>query len=67
MRIATYIAYALTIIGAIVWLLVGIFSFNLVEAIFGFGVIARIIYTLVGLSGLWLIFIWVIKNPFTNL
>ena len=48
------IALALGIIGCINWGLVGIFNFNLVEAIFGgLSVITRIIYILVGISGLW--------------
>lgn len=55
MAIATLIALILTIIGALNWLLVGIFSFNLVTWIFGVGVLARIIFSLVGLAGIWLI------------
>ena len=47
------LAMWLVIIGAIVWGLVGFFNWNLVDAIFGFGTIARIIYALVGLAGLW--------------
>jgi hypothetical protein len=48
------IALTLVIIGAINWLLVGLFSFNLVDAIFGASsIISRIIYILVGISGLW--------------
>ncbi len=49
---------ALTIIGAINWGLVGFFNFNLVDAIFGGGAreqtsaLSRLIYALVGLSGL---------------
>ena len=43
----------LTIIGAIVWGLIGVFDFNLVETIFGDNsMISRIIYTLVGIAGL---------------
>ena len=43
-----------TIIGALNWGLIGFFNFNLVDAIFGsMSVIARIIYALVGISGLW--------------
>jgi uncharacterized membrane protein YuzA (DUF378 family) len=39
--------------GALNWGLVGIFDFNLVDGIFGeFSTMARIIYVLVGLSGL---------------
>lgn len=48
------ITLILVIIGAIVWGLIGLFDWNLVDAIFGTGsVVARIIYILVGLSGLW--------------
>ena len=45
------------IIGAINWGLVGIFQFDLVAAICGSSasVVARIIYTLVGLAALWCI------------
>ncbi|MDD4834804.1 MAG: DUF378 domain-containing protein [Lutispora sp.] len=45
----------LVIIGALNWLLVGLFQFDLVAALFGgqSAVISRIIYTLVGLAGLW--------------
>lgn len=47
-------ALTLVIIGAINWLLVGLFEFNLVDAIFGsLSVLSRIIYTIVGLAGLW--------------
>ena len=45
----------LTIIGAINWLLVGLFQFDLVAYICGGqgAVISRIIYTIVGIAGLW--------------
>ena len=45
----------LMIIGAINWGLVGIFQFDLVAAICGSSasVVARIIYKLVGLAGIW--------------
>ena len=47
----------LTIIGAINWLLVGLFQFDLVAYICGGqdAVISRIIYTIVGVAGLWCI------------
>lgn len=48
------IALILMVIGALNWGLVGIFQFDLVAAIFGYAsVVARIIYTLVGVAGLW--------------
>lgn len=47
----------LVIIGAVNWGLIGLFQFDLVAWIFGGqgAVISRIIYTLVGLCGLWCI------------
>lgn len=54
MKIVDKIALILIIIGAINWGLIGIFHFNLVDSIFGtMSVISRIIYALVGISGLW--------------
>lgn len=47
------IALVFTIIGAIVWGLIGLFDFNLVEFIFGNNsALSRIIYTIVGICGL---------------
>ena len=61
MKIIDKIALILVVIGAINWGLIGIFKFNLVDTIFGtMSIISRIIYTLVGISGVWLI-----KNIFT--
>ncbi len=51
------VALILSIIGSLNWGLVGIFQFDLVAWLFGGqgSVISRIIYTLVGLAGLWCI------------
>lgn len=47
------ICLVITIIGAINWGFIGLLDINLVEAIFGAeSMIARIIYSLVGLTGL---------------
>lgn len=45
----------LIVIGALNWGLIGIFQFDAVAAIFGgmSGVLARIIYTVVGIAGIW--------------
>ncbi len=51
-----WIALVLAIIGALNWGLVGLFRFNLVEALFGGTFLAPLIYILVGLAGLWLIY-----------
>ena len=50
-------ALILSVIGSLNWGLVGIFRFDLVAWIFGgqTSVISRIIYTLVGLAGIWCI------------
>ena len=53
MKVLYYIALTLVIIGALNWLLIGLFSFDLVATIFGtMSVVSRIIYSLVGISGL---------------
>jgi len=61
MRILSIIAWILVIIGGLNWLLIGLFSWNLVAAIFMVDWLARIIYSLVGLSAIWLLIV-----PFIN-
>jgi len=47
------ICLTVTIIGAINWGLIGLLDFNLVETLFGTeSIVPRIIYSLVGLTGL---------------
>ena len=57
MGILDRIALLLTVIGGINWGLVGIFRFDLVARICGGqdAIIARIVYTLVGIAALWCI------------
>ena len=49
-------ALVFTIIGAIVWLFIGLFDFNIVDYLFvemlGIDFLARIIYIIVGICGL---------------
>ena len=53
MIILQKIALVFTIIGAINWGLIGLFDFNLVATLFGsVEIIEKIIYILVGISGL---------------
>jgi uncharacterized membrane protein YuzA (DUF378 family) len=57
---ADLVALVLVIVGAVNWALVGLFEFDLVATITGdeFGetnIISRIIYVLVGASGVWLL------------
>ncbi len=54
MKVVDKIALVLIIIGAINWGLIALFNFDLVATIFGdMTIISRIVYGLVGLSGLW--------------
>lgn len=56
MRVLHAITLALVIIGGINWGLIGLFNYNLVDAIFGtMSLVSRIIYTLVGIAGIWAI------------
>lgn len=52
MNIIQKVALVLTIIGALNWGLIGLFSFNLVEYIFGTSLMSAIIYMLVGIAGI---------------
>lgn len=49
------ISLVLVIIGALNWLTIGLFGFDCVGAVFGgqMAILSRIIYTLVGIAGLW--------------
>jgi uncharacterized protein len=50
------IALILLIVGGLNWLLVGLFSFNLVTTVFGaIPILVTIVYTLVGLAAIWAI------------
>ena len=53
MKLLYNIALTLVIVGALNWLLIGFFDFDLVASIFGaMSAFSRIIYTLVGISGI---------------
>ncbi len=52
-----WVALVLVIIGGLNWGLVGAAGFDLVQAVFGGGIISTIVYLLVGLSAIWMIFI----------
>ena len=53
MEILQKVCLVLTIIGAIVWGIIGIFYVIIVDMIFGVeSIVSRIIYTLVGIAGI---------------
>ena len=60
------LALILSIVGSLNWGLVGIFQFDLVAWLFGGqgSVVSRIVYTVVGLAGLWCISLLFRKRTF---
>ncbi|MDY4186947.1 MAG: DUF378 domain-containing protein [Candidatus Borkfalkiaceae bacterium] len=68
MKITSIIAFILVIVGALVWLGVGIFAVDVVALIFGsLSVVSRIIYCAVGLAGLFMIYFIFAYRPFKEL
>jgi uncharacterized membrane protein YuzA (DUF378 family) len=60
---ASTAAMALVVLGAVNWGLIGAFDWDLVNTIFGsWPMIVRIVYILVGLSGLWVLYDWFAKK-----
>jgi len=54
LSIVDWICMVLIVVGGLNWLLVGVFDFNLVAAIFGaMSVISKIVYILVGVAALY--------------
>lgn len=55
MKVLNNIILALVIIGAINWGFIGLFGIDLVSSLFGgtTSVISRIIFTIVGIAGIW--------------
>ena len=55
MKVLNNIILALVIIGAINWGFIGLFGIDLVGSLFGgtTSVISRIIFTIVGIAGIW--------------
>lgn len=48
-----HLAMALVLVGALNWGLVGVLDFNLVSALLGAGMMAKAVYTLVGVSAVY--------------
>ena len=56
MNTLDWVAWILVVVGALNWGLWGAFNYNLVEMLFGMGMIAKWVYILVGLGGVY--FVW---------
>lgn len=60
MKVVNVIALILVVIGGLNWGLVGLFDYNLVDAIFGVGsAVSRVIYAVVGVAALYEIVVMV--------
>ena len=59
------LALLLVIIGALNWGSIGIFGFDIVAALFGgqMAILSRIIFTIVGIAGLWAISFFFKERP----
>ena len=55
MKLLHMVAFILVMVGGLNWGLVGLLHLNVVEMIFGVGMITTIVYILVGLSALYLV------------
>lgn len=65
MKITSIVSFILVIVGALNWLLIGLFGLDLVALVFGpMTFVSRTIYSLVGLAGLWMIFFIFAYKPF---
>lgn len=62
MIIANIIALCVLILGGINWMLIGIFSWNLLTWIFGVGIFVRILYALVGLAAIWMLIQLIVRR-----
>ena len=57
LNVVDWTALVLVIVGGLNWGLVGAFTYNLVDSIFGEGsALSRIVYVLVGLSAVYLVY-----------
>ncbi len=53
-KVLHMVAFVLLVVGGLNWLLVGLFSVNLVTVVFGTGtMLAKVVYVLVGLSAVY--------------
>jgi uncharacterized protein len=62
----SWIVFILTIVGGLNWGLIGAFNFNLVSAILGDGIVAKVVYIIVGLAALWLLVDGIMKSSKTE-
>lgn len=57
-----WVAWTLVVVGALNWGLMGAAHLNLVEAIVGAGALSQVVYILVGVSGLYMLWMALSKK-----
>ena len=62
MNVLDWIAFVLVMIGGLNWGLYGLFKLDLVQMIAGAGLVADIIYTLVGIAAVYMIVAMIVKK-----
>ena len=62
MNVLDWIAFVLVMIGGLNWGLVGLFKLDLVNVVAGAGLVADIIYTLVGIAAVYMIIAMIVKK-----
>ena len=53
-KVITLVSLALLLLGGVNMLIIGLFNYNLINAIFVNSVVIRIVYSVIGISALWL-------------
>jgi len=62
MNVLDWIAFVLVMIGGLNWGLYGLFKLDLVQMVAGMGIIADVIYTLVGIAAVYMIVAMIVKK-----
>lgn len=62
MNSVDWVAWTLVVVGALNWGLVGAARLNLVESVVGSGSLAQVVYVLVGVAGLYMLWMAVGKK-----
>ena len=53
-KLVHMVTFVLVVVGALNWGLVGLLNLNLVESVLGMGMVAKVVYILVGVSAVYL-------------
>ncbi len=64
MKFCSFISFALSILGSLLWLVIGLFGINPIAEILGYmSINARLVYISIGLGGAFLLFFLIVLKP----